>query len=171
MYIWKKKSILMLWQSANISLQWEIIDIIISSKWHITQEIVINHQNESDRGNRLDQISIINTYTVRWRVKMSFLVRQLSRHFAPLGKKMTNTCPVRTACNKIGIHRHREQTVCKIRILVYKSGMQKDVYLSRYLEVLSTTRKFTFNMSSTNDLAHSLLSMYIWILKHKTKLP
>ena len=30
--------------------------------------------------------------------------------------------------------------------MVYKSGMQKDVYLSRYLEVLSTTRKFTFIM-------------------------
>ena len=44
----------MLWQSANISLQWGVIDIIISSKWHITQEIVINHQNGSDRGNRLD---------------------------------------------------------------------------------------------------------------------
>ena len=50
----KEKSILMLWQSANISLQWGVIDIIISSKWHITQEIVINHQNGSDRGNRLD---------------------------------------------------------------------------------------------------------------------
>ena len=27
--------------------------------------------------------------------------------------------------------------------------------------LVSTTRKFTFNMSSTNDLAHSLLSMYM----------
>ena len=78
-------------------------------------------------------------------------------------KNEFSSVAIETFCSiwKKMIHRGVEKTVNKIRILVYKSGMQKDIYLSRYLEVLSSTRKFTFNMSSTNDLAHSLLSMYM----------